>query len=89
MYFYFYFIIFIILEDGGWSFWEEWLFCSVLCGVGVYSWLCSCMNLVLFGGGKDCFGNNIELSICDVGICVGKCLVVFLRNLFWFFFLYM
>lgn len=47
------------------------------------------MNLVLFGGGKDCFGNNIELSICDVGICVGKCLVVFLRNLFWFFFLYM
>lgn len=42
------------------------------------------MNLVLFGGGKDCFGNNIELSICDVGICVGKCLVVFLRNLFFF-----
>lgn len=47
------------------------------------------MNLVLFGGGKDCFGNDIELSICDVGICVGKCLVVFLRNLFWcFFFIY-
>ncbi|XP_060563781.1 coadhesin-like [Ruditapes philippinarum] len=55
--------------NGGWSGWGIWESCSVTCGVGIQKRHRSCSNPFPSALGLHCFGEAIDVQICQPGSC--------------------
>ncbi|VDH96262.1 Hypothetical predicted protein [Mytilus galloprovincialis] len=55
--------------DGNWSKWSEWKECSVTCGVGIMTRNRTCKNPEPQYGGKQCIGNDNNISGCAENPC--------------------
>ncbi|XP_060593958.1 A disintegrin and metalloproteinase with thrombospondin motifs adt-1-like [Ruditapes philippinarum] len=54
---------------GGWTTWAEWEVCSVTCDIGVQKRHRKCTNPVPSRFGDHCFGDPIDVRICEQGPC--------------------
>ena len=59
-------------EDGGWTTWENWAYCSLTCGSGTQSRARACSSPTPNNGGDDCIGDSTETKACSVTDCPGK-----------------
>ncbi|XP_065061575.1 uncharacterized protein LOC135688582 isoform X2 [Rhopilema esculentum] len=55
--------------NGGFSDWSVWSGCSKSCGGGNRNRTRSCSNPVPEYGGLDCFGDKLQIAVCNVGYC--------------------
>ncbi|KAL5272728.1 hypothetical protein ACHWQZ_G000802 [Mnemiopsis leidyi] len=59
-------------RDGGWSEYGDWGFCSTDCGGGFKTRKRTCDNPTPRFGGKDCIGDDTEVSACNTEPCPGQ-----------------
>ena len=63
-------------RDGGWSEYGDWGFCSTDCGGGFKTRKRTCDNPTPRFGGKDCIGDDTEVSACNTEPCPGQGIIV-------------
>lgn len=68
----FFFFLFCLPVDGGWTDWEDWTLCSRTCGTGSQERVRSCTKPRPAFGGKDCAGVSRETKSCQARACPGK-----------------
>lgn len=71
-----------MLVDGYWGCWLLWLFCSVICGYGIYIRIRKCNDLFLKNGGEECGGDRKDVGKCLRIVCdFGKLMLFILLKL--------
>ncbi|XP_065656244.1 SCO-spondin-like [Hydra vulgaris] len=60
------------IVNGGLSKWSQYSACSVSCGNGTQTRFRTCTNPAPSGGGKDCIGDLIQTTYCNMQICKKK-----------------
>ena len=78
----------IIVVDGGWSKWSNWGKCSVSCGVGLQSRSRSCTNPAPHNAGRHCIGQNFDVKLCYLHLCLGTYISVYYVILYILFVLF-
>ena len=57
---------------GGWSVWASWETCPVTCGVGIQKRHRTCTNPSPLRHGNHCFGDTMDVQICEQTPCESK-----------------
>uniref|UniRef100_A0A8D0DCT3 ADAM metallopeptidase with thrombospondin type 1 motif 2 n=1 Tax=Sander lucioperca TaxID=283035 RepID=A0A8D0DCT3_SANLU len=59
----------LLRQDGGWGAWSAWGACSRTCGGGVQFRSRRCDSPAPANGGRTCFGNSYEFTLCSRDEC--------------------
>ncbi|XP_032364423.1 A disintegrin and metalloproteinase with thrombospondin motifs 2, partial [Etheostoma spectabile] len=59
----------LLRQDGGWGGWSAWGACSRTCGGGVQFRSRRCDSPAPANGGRTCFGNSYEFTLCSRDTC--------------------
>lgn len=63
------------LVDASWGGWTEWTYCDKGCNTGYKKRFRECTK-GLYGGVRDCVGNQTEMSICHTQRCPSNKMII-------------